>query len=256
MAPAAAAVLPSDFIVATEAVAAAAAGSSNDPRPGSVELAITPFRRTSMPVANAEPEAEVAAEEHLPAANMVRLHYTADPLTAHFIAHMTRTNVTDAPPILARDFRGGNFYRAQFFKMEEIYIGHNCGSVHFTMFPIRCSETEQVYRRLVCKNCVRVFKERLEADEHGFLWPPTFYRTMHPTAKIHFFNDLYCTAAANHDANGQRIIAELPGCGQCIVDFTERVNLLFRHGDRSTAPSSLSSLGNLDQSMDENDSEA
>jgi hypothetical protein len=212
-------------------------------------MAITPARRTSMPVINAEPEAEIAAEERVPATNMVQLHFTAD----SFAVARSTVGPFGSTPALAQG-RGGNFYRAHFFKMEELYVGSARGVVHFTMFPIRCSGTEQVYRRLVCKECVRVFKERLAADEHGFLWPPTFYRTQHPTAKIHFYNDLYCTAAANRDANGNRIIAEIQDCAQCVIDFTERVNLLFRAGDVPVVQSSEEDYP--DPSVDENDSEA
>jgi hypothetical protein len=138
--------------------------------------------------------------------------------------------------------------------MEELFIGSVNGAVHFTMFPIGCLGTDNhLYRRLVCKECVRVFKERLAADEHGYFWPPAFYRTAHHSAKIHFYNDLYCTAAANRDANGNRVISELQGCAQCVISFTERLNLLFRE----VAPVEPSSDEEYpDQSVDENDSEA
>jgi hypothetical protein len=150
--------------------------------------------------------------------------------------------------------RGGNFYRSQFFRMEELYVGSVTGVVHFTMFPIMCTGEEQVYRRDVCKVCVRVFKEQLRTDEFGRVWPPIFYKTASSSAKIHFFDNLGCTSSANRDSHGYRIITQIPGCRQCVIQFTARINRLFDPSAEALVSSDESTPEN--SQYDENDSEA
>jgi hypothetical protein len=240
-APSAATVLPSDFIVATEAVVAEAASSSTDPPRD--PSAVTSLARR-MPVVHAEPEAEIAAEDQVP------VEVTAANATN---VHLEGMMGAWTPPGggLAR---GANFYRSQFFRMEELFVGSVTGVVHFTMFPVACTGTEQVYRRDVCKTCVRVFKEQLRTDEFGRVWPPIFYRTASTSAKIHFFDNLGCTSSANRDSHGYRIITQIPGCRQCVIAFTARINRLFDASAEAQVSSDESTPEN--SQYDENDSEA
>jgi hypothetical protein len=197
-----------------------------------------------------EPEAEIAAEETVPICRMsaiqavqedvvpvetavvapvVQLYWTGQPAVSGSSTQLANTVQQSPPP----QGRGGNFFRAQYFEMPFVYMGgEGISRVHlypYEGFPASCTGTEAYLQRVeVCKECVRTFKVRLMQQEYGRYFAPAFFRTSSRTSKVHFYNDMYCTAAANRNPDNSRIITRLFDCSQCAVSFTNQLNAQFQ----------------------------
>ena len=139
--------------------------------------------------------------------------------------------------------------------MANVYIGgEGVSRVHLYPEAASCTGSEVYLQRVeVCKECVRTFKLRLAQHEHGRYFAPAFYRTSSRTSKVHFYNDMYCTAAANRNPDNSRIITRLFDCSQCTIFFTAQLNAQFQ--DQGAIEPSESEEYE-EQSADENDSEA